>query len=274
MPQTLTKDRIRFFEEQGYLSPIRAIDEAEAVDCRRRLEAFENDSGKSAVESLHMKAHLYFSWAWAVTRSLAVVGAAQSLLGTPDIFVLASRFWIKEARDLKFTSWHQDLAYFGLDRQEMITVWLALSPATVQSGAMKFIPGSHRTLHRHDETYDKNNLLSRGQTVRQVDETRAVDGVLKPGEFSIHHGNLLHSSPPNESDDRRIGLGLMLFPAHAQSTTGRRSATLLSGEDRFGYWDHDPMPTCDRDPVIWELMHATDRHYRDKTRKQEAEVAR
>jgi hypothetical protein len=66
----------------------------------------------------------------------------------------------------------------------------------------------------------------------------------------------------------------MIFPAHARSTTGRRSVTLLNGSDRYGHWDHDPMPTRDRDPVIWELMHELDRHYRRKDTKQEAEAAR
>jgi non-heme Fe2+,alpha-ketoglutarate-dependent halogenase len=273
MPGTLTAEQVRSFRERGYLSPVRAMKEDEARNCLRQLEAFERESGTTG-ENLHMKAHLYFSWAWTLTRSETIVGAARDLLGTPDLFVLASRFWIKNARDRKFTSWHQDLAYFGIDPQDMVTIWIAITAATRDNGAMRFIPGSHRSLRRHDETYDKDNLLSRGQTVRDVDEAAAVDGVLRPGEFSIHHGNLLHSSPPNLSDDRRVGLGLMIFPAQARSTTGRRSVTLLSGEDRYGLWDHDPLPTRDRDPVIWDLMHSFDRHYRDTGRKQEAEIGR
>jgi hypothetical protein len=61
----------------------------------------------------------------------------------------------------------------------------------------------------------------------------------------------------------------MFIPASVESIIGRRSATLVSGEDRFGYWDHDPLPTRDRDPVIWELMHKANSHYRDKAHKQD-----
>ena len=103
-------------------------------------------------------------------------------------------------------------------------------------------------------------------------KSTAVDLVLKPGEFSIHHGHLFHSSEPNTSDDRRIGFAMMFIPTHVELTIGRRAATLVSGEDRYGYWDHDPLPTRDRDPVIWDLMHAADRHYRDKTHRQDAEA--
>ena len=45
------------------------------------------------------------------------------------------------------------------------------------------IPGSHRTgTQKHVETYDKDNLLSRGQALVDVDDSTAVDLVLKPGE--------------------------------------------------------------------------------------------
>ena len=47
----------------------------------------------------------------------------------------------------------------------------------------------------------------------------------------------------------------------ARSTTGRRSATLLCGEDKYGHWDLDPYPTRDRDPAIWELMHKETKRY-------------
>ncbi len=32
---------------------------------------------------------------------------------------------------------------------------------------------------------------------------------------------------------------MMFIPAHVESIIGRRSATLVSGADRYDYWDHD-----------------------------------
>jgi ectoine hydroxylase-related dioxygenase (phytanoyl-CoA dioxygenase family) len=188
---------------------------------------------------------------------------------------MASRFWIKDPQDRKFVSWHQDHAYFGLKPPTIITAWLALNEVTRHNGCMRVIPGSHRGgTHKHVETFDKDNLLSRGQAIADVDESTAVDIVLRPGEMSLHHGHVFHSSEPNVSDDRRIGFAMMFIPAHAESTIGRRSATLVSGVDRYGHWDHDPEPTCDRDPVIWNLMHQADSHYRDRQHKQEAAPAK
>jgi non-heme Fe2+,alpha-ketoglutarate-dependent halogenase len=274
MPQVLSEDQVRFFDDNGYLSPIQGVSEGEANDCRRRLEAFEAETGKSAVETIHIKGHLYFDWAWRLARNPRIVGAVADLAG-PDLFVMASRFWIKDPQDHKFVSWHQDHSYFGLKPPTIITVWLALNEVTRHNGCMRVVPGSHRTgSHKHVETYNKDNLLSRGQALADVDDSNAADIVLKPGEFSLHHGHLFHSSEPNVSDDRRIGFALMCIPASVESTIGRRAATLISGEDRYGHWDHDPLPTCDRDPVIWDLMHQADRHYRDRAHKQDAAPAK
>lgn len=38
-----------------------------------------------------------------------------------------------------------------------------------------------------------------------VDESRALDVVLQPGEMSLHHSNIVHGSNPNTSDEPRIG---------------------------------------------------------------------
>lgn len=268
----LSEEQKRFFRDQGYLSPLRAIDPASAGVLRQKLEAYEADIGASALNALHMKSHLYFSWLWDLSRNPAITGPLQDLIG-PDILVWASRLWIKEAHDGKFVTWHQDMAYFGLEPQELLSVWIALTDATPANGSMRFVPGSHVAPLRHIETHDPDNLLSRGQAVPEVDESTAVDLVLKPGEFSIHHGNLLHGSEPNDSDDRRIGFSLMVMPTHCKSTIGRRPATLLCGKDEYGHWDLDPMPTQDRDPVIWDLMNKANAHYRDSGIKQEAEDA-
>jgi non-heme Fe2+,alpha-ketoglutarate-dependent halogenase len=259
MSHALSDEQVAFFREHGYLTPLRAMSEEEAAKRRADLEAYERRTGTWAGD-LQLKAHAFFRWSWDLSRSPAIVDVARSLLG-PDIFVFASRFWIKEPHDGKHVSWHQDMTYFDLDPQDMITFWIALTPATAENGAMRFFPGSHRKLWSHEMTDDKNNLLTRGQTVVGVDESKALLAPLRPGEFSVHHGNLLHNSPPNTTSDRRIGLALMLMPTYVRSTRGRRSLLMLCGEDRYGYWDHDPEPTCDEDPVIKAAMDRSFEEY-------------
>ena len=73
--------------------------------------------------------------------------------------VWSAGLFIKEAHSPKIVSWHQDLTYWGLDDAEETTCWVALSPANVASGCMKFVPGSHKKqLVAHKDTFDENNL--------------------------------------------------------------------------------------------------------------------
>lgn len=43
----------------------------------------------------------------------------------------------EEAGSSSHVSWHQDLTYWGLDGGAQVSMWLALSPATAESGCMR-----------------------------------------------------------------------------------------------------------------------------------------
>jgi ectoine hydroxylase-related dioxygenase (phytanoyl-CoA dioxygenase family) len=84
----------------------------------------------------------------------------------PDILCWSTTFFTKEARSPSFVSWHQDATYWGLSTDDVITAWVAFADAPVESGAMKFWPGSHlKKQIEHRDTFDQNNLLTRGQEI-------------------------------------------------------------------------------------------------------------
>src|SRR6185369_10999820 len=60
-------------------------------------------------------------------------------------------------------------------------------------------------LLNHANVRDEANLLFRGESVEAVDESRAVDVVLQPGEMSLHQSTIVHGSNPNRSSEPRIG---------------------------------------------------------------------
>src|SRR5438477_486706 len=110
--------------------------------------------------------------------------------------------------------------------------------------AMSVIPGSHRMQQLpHRDTFDKNNLLTRGQEIAvEVDESRAAYLELEPGEASLHHVLLVHGSPPNPSHDRRIGFAIRYIPTSVRQLHGEDSATLVRGVDTFHHFEHEPIP--------------------------------
>ena len=131
----------------------------------------------------------------------------------------------------------------------MISAWLAVSDAPLESGAMKFLPGSHRWEQvKHRDTYHENNLLTRGQEIAvEVDESQAVDVPLMAGEISLHHVRLVHGSQPNTTNDRRIGLSIRYIPTYVRQVKVKDSAMLVRGVDEHGNFDWEPEPQGDAD---------------------------
>jgi ectoine hydroxylase-related dioxygenase (phytanoyl-CoA dioxygenase family) len=83
-------------------------------------------------------------------------------------------------------SWHQDATYWGLDSSDVATAWVAMSPANKVSGCMKFVAGTHKQQVQHADTFDQNNLLTRGQEIAvKVDEDKAKRD-LEPEALAFH----------------------------------------------------------------------------------------
>ena len=142
MLNVLTADQIGQYREDGYFFPIEVVDFDAAVAARGKLEAFEEAQGEPLTGALRNKSHLLFTWVDELMREEAILDAVEDLIGE-NILCWNSLFWIKEPQSKSFVSWHQDLNYWGLDTEGLITVWVALSSATAESGCMSVLPGSH-----------------------------------------------------------------------------------------------------------------------------------
>ena len=242
----LPEAAIAHYREHGYYAPIGALSAAEAGNIRRRLEAHETAHGPLKGSMRH-KSHLLFTWLDDLIRHSAILDAVEGVIG-PDILCWSSTFFIKEAHDAGFVSWHQDSTYWGLDPADIVTAWVALSESTAENGAMRVIPDTQKleqVVHR--DTFDPNNLLTRGQEIAvEVDESKAAMLSLQPGEMSLHHVRLIHGSDPNPSEKRRIGFAIRYLPTHVRQVVGTRdSATLVRGVDKFGNFEPEYAP--DRD---------------------------
>ena len=250
----LTPAQVDAFARNGYHFPLRALSADEAMAYRRRLEQSEATLGGPMRGTLRSKPHLLFTWANELIRHPAILDAVEDILG-PNLLAWSSSFFIKEARDPSYVSWHQDSTYWGLSHPDVVTAWIALSVSIVENGAMRVIPGSHlKDQLPHQDTFAENNLLTRGQEVMvEVDEADAVDIELQPGEFSLHHVRLVHGSDPNNADYRRIGYAVRYIPTYVRQTEGPRDcATLVRGVDTYHYFDPEPVPSADLDPEAVE----------------------
>jgi ectoine hydroxylase-related dioxygenase (phytanoyl-CoA dioxygenase family) len=249
MSPRLSAAAVERYHRDGFDFPIPVLTPAEARGLRRRLEAAEAAHGGRLGAELRQKPHLLFTWVADLVRHPAILDAVESVLG-PDLLVWSSSFFIKEAGDRAFVSWHQDATYWGLSAPTVVTAWVAVTDATVENGAMRMVPGSHGDQLAHRDTFAPHNLLSRGQEIAvEVDEARGVDVVLRAGEMSLHHVRMVHGSPANRSGDRRIGLAIRYIPTSVRQLAGEDGAMLVRGVDAYGHFAPERPPAADLDPA-------------------------
>ena len=183
-----------------------------------------------------------------VAHHPVIVGAVADLIGE-DILLYGTVLFFKEPKSAGFVSWHQDATYMGIEPHTFVTPWLALTPSNPQLGCIKAIPSSHKDgIRTHHDTFGENNILTRGQTVAEVDEAAAVDLILRPGQMSIHHARTVHGSMPNHSNERRMGIALQAYMGpDSRQMIGEHLVQVVQGCDSGGNFAVLPRPGSDRD---------------------------
>ena len=241
------------YEKNGYVFPVAVMAPEEMAGVRGRLEGYLATAACDPKDDflLQFKVHMVFAWAGDLIRHPAILDAVEALIG-PDIMVWNTAVLMKKPHEPDFVTYHQDVLYWGNHPDHVVGAWLALSDSTIESGCVRVIPGSHnKGILPHADTFGEDNMLSRGQEVSvDLDESQAVDMVLRPGEMSLHHTRTVHGSRPNRSDRTRMGF-VMTFMAPATTMIGPRTgATLVRGVDRHGHFDlEDARPAADLDPA-------------------------
>ncbi len=247
------------YERDGYVSGIELLSSSEAIAHRERLEKAEAEFGNMHYKS---KIHTLLTSPLELATMPEMLDVVEQMIG-PDILLYNVTYIIKEANSPSHVSWHQDLTYWGLSHDDQVSAWLALSPATSESGCMRMIPGSHKDgVYDHETHEDETNVLLQSQTIHGVDESKSVMCPLQPGEASFHHGWTLHASMPNHSNDRRIGLNIQYLASHVRQTKhDLDTAMLVRGNDTYNNFGIDIPAERDLDPVAIARQAELEKRY-------------
>lgn len=169
---------------------------------------------------------------------------AEQFIG-PNIALFASHYISKPPRNGQPVLWHQDGSYWPLEPMEVVSLWLAVDDSRPENGCMRVIPGSHRLgLQELERRDDVANVLGSGLNDALVDESAAVDVVLRAGDVSMHHPNIIHGSNANLSPRRRCGLTIRYIPTSTRIVSEEPwpSAFLLRGTGVAGINDYRAFP--------------------------------
>ncbi len=236
---SLTSDQLRQYEEEGYVSPIDVLSKEEANEVKEEIELIEK-KWPDELEGLGRNyVHLISPVFDKICNNPKILDAVESLIGK-NILICGTTLFIKNPNEKGFVSFHQDAKYIGLEPHNWVTAWVAITDANEENGCMRMWSGSHKNdLQYHNQKFDENNLLTRGQTVENVpiNETKPV--ILKAGQISLHHPKVVHGSGLNKSNDRRIGFVIQSYiGTNVEQILGKMYVQQARGEDTFKYHEH------------------------------------
>lgn len=255
MGKTLSAEQIARYERDGVLCPLPVLSAAEVARFRAGFEELEARLG-GRPRPIGLP-HLFFRWAYELATHPGIAEVVEDVLG-PDLFVCGSLIICKYPGDPSYVAWHQDGTYSGLHATPTTSVWIALSESNTENGCMRVIPGSHRQeMLPHANRFAPQNLLGHGEEIQvEVDESQALDVVLRPGEISLHHNNIIHGSNPWRSGGKRIGFVLrVVTPRLAASDIPVARLRGVTDSPHLDVLRQPPMAGVDEGLASWqELM--------------------
>ncbi|XP_033746848.1 phytanoyl-CoA dioxygenase domain-containing protein 1 homolog isoform X2 [Pecten maximus] len=163
----------------------------------------------------------------------------------PDIVCWSTDLFPKDPGSGKSCGWHQDSTYIGMDPPDALTVWVALTDSDKENGCVEFSSKSHLNgQFDHTNTMSDKSMLLYGQEIPvDVDKSTAVLAELTAGQASVHHVMTVHSSEPNNSERRRIGVALRYCGAYVkQKAEIGDSVTYVCGRN-YGNFPLEPRPS-------------------------------
>ena len=225
----LSDEQVEFFQENGYVSNIKILNDQQIEVLRSELsEFFEADPETQELwyeyhsnESNDPDNVLFHALgAWRIGKAFhdilwapAFVQAASQLLGGPV------RFWhdqlfCKPAKHGGVVAWHQDYSYWTRTTpMQHLTCWIGLDNSNEDNGCLQYVPKSHQW-----ELLPITGLAGDMDSIREVLNDEQWEAMQNPvaiemsaGEAAFHHPLLVHGSRENRSDRPRRAVVLNTF---------------------------------------------------------------
>ena len=261
----LNEKQLKDYNDNGFISPIDVLTLEEAAEIKNEIEYIEKKWPNELIGLGRNNVHYVSPVFDQVCHNSKILDAVESIIGK-DILVGGTTLFIKDPDKKGFVSWHQDAKYIGFEPYNWVTAWLAITDANEENGCMRMWSGSHKEkIKDHKDTYDENNLLTRGQTVQNVPIEKTTPNILKAGQLSLHHPMIVHGSGPNKSNQRRIGFVIQSYiGANVQQVLGKVFVQQARGKDKFKYHEHTKRPV--------ELMGKKDIELKNKANSELSKI--
>lgn len=215
-PNRMTEAELKSFYDNGFIGPLTAISPDEMAEFRVALEEELKKPSKAFGQVTVRDRHLDLPLLVDLFRASAISDRLAQILG-PDLLLWRSQVF-NHLPGTPPVTWHQATSYMSedykipslepVDKTELfqLTVWIAIDHATPENGCMQFLPGTHFKTHTVKLGGDNAFYKAAFRLELDIQEKDIVWMELKPGQFVIFSERVVHGSPGNRSQSRRMGI--------------------------------------------------------------------
>jgi ectoine hydroxylase-related dioxygenase (phytanoyl-CoA dioxygenase family) len=181
---------------------------------------------------------------------------ASQLMESAQVRLFFDQAFLIEPGTKTTTTWHNDLPYWPLEGDHIISLWVALTPVTSRSSPMQYLAESHRAGIQYYPIGPKgesDELALRpcpnySEPANQEGQ-RILSWTMAPGDVIAHHPLTAHGSLPNTSEaDMRCGLSVRYLGDDVRYQPTPYSVLSLPLEVEHGSYplDNERLPLIER----------------------------
>ncbi len=202
----------------------------------------------------------------AFIQNSALPEIAAKVFGSERVQFFYDQLLVKEPGTREETPWHQDLPYWPVRGQDILSLWVPFDHANKQSGVVHYLKGSHKWGKKYapsafskdsgfDETYAKMGLEPLPDMEALIKKHEVMCWDVEPGDIILHHPLTLHYAPGNSSKTgRRRGLALRYLGDDAvyddRPGTFMENPKIQAILPKFSVSDGDKLPES-LFPTVW-----------------------
>ncbi|MDP6981260.1 MAG: phytanoyl-CoA dioxygenase family protein [Myxococcota bacterium] len=242
-----TEEELAQYERDGYFARTGVLSESELASYREAVDGIHDQIVRAAQDPNVEPARLIdgkryqkllgssVQWEWregaeeirsmepyhhldsrleALLEDIRLWGPSRAIVGSEEISLFSDKLNFKRPAGAPFP-WHQDNPYWAflcdhLDR--LVSVGIILDDSTIENGCLWMIPGSHK--HGALDCFEDRGVVGRLYTdIERYDELAdPVPMDLPAGSVVYFHGDIVHGSMSNRTDERRRMLVLTYQP--------------------------------------------------------------
>jgi hypothetical protein len=232
---SLTADEVAAYAEQGFLIPrfqMGAKDTTRLRDDVLAVVEAHSDFRTRPVMMSHMpRPEDNFPSLMPFCLRAEILDMIESLQG-PDLMLWSTSVFHRPAGEDDHTPWHQDGNFWPMQPLAATSVWIALSHCRPESGGLRVIEGSHKRQAPHVASQGAN-IFTDALAPEALEEDKAVDIELEPGQMLLFDPKLIHSSHPNRSRHDRTAFAIRYSPTTSFFDLDGGTLNAATGRRRF-----------------------------------------